>query len=96
VVISASYQLYDTDLWSCSRWAARSTDPVSAGSTSGPGLVRPAGVRVVVGVPRPDLATVAAGGLWGSSSGWLTTLGVFALLFATARRLGARGVSAVL
>jgi hypothetical protein len=98
VVVSASYRLYDTDLWSLlavgraivhdglprrDLWTWTSFgEPAFVSSWAFRGLI----------AWLWDLGGVGAMFAWR----WITTLGVFALCYSTARRLGARGYSAVL
>ncbi|TMQ69748.1 MAG: hypothetical protein E6K80_10705, partial [Candidatus Eisenbacteria bacterium] len=97
VVISASYRLYDTDLWhllaigrAIDASGLPRVDQWTWTSFGKPAFVSSWAFRALL------WWLWAASGLWGLFAWrWITTLATFALLFATARRLGARGVSAV-
>lgn len=97
-LISASYRLYDTDLWqllAVGRAIGESgpprTDAWTWTSFGEPAFVSSWAFRALI------WKLWALGGVWAMFVWrWATTLAVFALAYATARRLGARGLSAVL
>src|SRR5262245_13537887 len=98
VLISARYRLYDTDPWPLLA-VGRAIDTTGLPRTDlwtwthygQPAFVSSWAFRALI------WPLWAAGGVWALFAWrWLTTLAVFALLFATARRLGARGLSATL
>ncbi len=99
LVLSASYVLYDTDLWHLlaqgrAIWSGHGIPRTDLGTwpTYGqPTFVSSWAFRAIL---WPLWAWGGVGALYAWR--WITTLGVFALLFATARVLGARGLSAVL
>jgi hypothetical protein len=97
VLLSASYQLYDTDLWQHlamgrAIWAhgLPRTNLWTWPQYGQPYFLSSWGFRALL---WPLWSAGGVGGLFAWR--WLSTLGVFALLLATARGLGARGFSAV-
>src|SRR5262249_43207013 len=98
IVISASYVLYDTDLWQHlamgrAIWRAPSSLYVNLWTWPDYGkhyFVSSWGFRALLW-PLWSAGGVAALFAWR----WLSTLAVFALLFATARTMGARGFAVV-
>lgn len=99
LVISASYVLYDTDLWQhfamgraiWTRPGALHVNLWTWPDYGKPYFVSSWGFRALLW-PLWSAGGIGALFAWR----WLTTLGVFALLLATARLLGARGFSAIL
>lgn len=97
-VISASYRLYDTDLWSLlavgraiDGGGLPRTDAWTWTSFGEPAFVSSWLFRALI------WKLWSAGDLWAMFAWrWASTLAVFALAYATARRLGARSLSAVL
>src|SRR5262245_43312645 len=97
-VVSASYRLYDTDLWhllavgrAIDQSGLPSTDAWTWTSFGQPAFVSSWLFRALI------WKLWAAGGVWAMFGWrWAATLAVFALAYATGRVLGARGLSAVL
>lgn len=98
VVISVSFQLYDTDLWQLlvtgkAMWSLREIPRVDLWTWPGWGIPQVMSSWLFRVLLWPIWS---GGGVWGLYLWrWLTTLAAFAFLWATARRMGARGLIAL-
>jgi hypothetical protein len=98
IVISASYRLYDTDLWSLlvvgkAMWTLRSIPHVDLWTWRHYGDPMVISSWIFRAMLWPIWSSAGVAGLYAWR--WIAVLAAFALLLATARAMGAKGMSAL-